>query len=329
MSNTQIFDIDLLIHIGQESGDYIVLGQLGRAKEVWRVNEDGELRDTFHKLTKVFQIPEEIFFEAYSDSDGEIYDDYYKQCQDDINDVMQKIPELPFSNIWLAQRMAHKIPANSFVHLGCSNTQRAWTFFDFPDSVISIANVGCRGIDGALSSALGMSLVNRDKIHFCILGDLTFFYNLNALGNRNLDKNFRILLINNGGGAEFRLYSHPGQILLGDDAAPYVAGAGHSGNKSPDLLRHYAQDLGFEYLTASNKDEAEESIKRFLTPELTDKPILFEVFTDYHDESKALELICNSRKEVKTMAKQAAKRVVKKFVGPRGVKIIKSVMRKK
>lgn len=328
MYDSKLFDVGLLIHIGEESGDYMVFGKLPNAKEVWRVSEDGELRDTFRKLTKVFQVPEDVFFAAYTDEEAQAHDDFYKECMTEINAVKESIPDLPFSNIWLAQHIAHKIPEGSFVHLGVSNTMRSWTFFDFPDSVTSIANVGCRGIDGALSTALGMSLVNTDRLHFCVLGDLTFFYNIGALGNRNLGRNMRILLVNNGMGAEFRLYSHPGQSLMGDECAPYTAGAGHSGNKSHDLVRHYAQDLGFEYLTASNAEDAEKAIERFITPKLTDKPMLFEAFTDYRDESNALKLIRNCRKEFSAAAKVTAKRAVKRILGPDVAKVIKNLVKK-
>ena len=323
-----MFDVDLLIHIGEESGDYIVLGKLGRAKEVWRVSEDGELRDTFRKLTNVFEIPEQIFFESYTDENAEPHDEFYRSCQEEIHAVKESVLELPLSNIWLAQKIADRIPEGSFVHLGASNTQRAWTFFDFPKSVTSIANVGCRGIDGSVSTALGMSLVNPDKIHFCILGDLTFFYNIGAIGNHNLGRNLRILLVNNGRGTEFRLYIHRGQIIMGDDADPYVAAAGHSGNKSHDLLRHYTQDLGFEYLSASNKEEAQTAIERFITPELTDKPMFFEVFTDSKDESDALKMICTSKKDVSVAMKRKIKHTVKRVIGADAVKVIKGFMKK-
>ena len=328
MSESDIFDVDLLIHMGEETGDYMQMPKFKRAKEVWRVSEDGELRDTFHKLTKVFQIPEQIFFEAYTDEDSPVYDDYYRQCQADIQDVKDSIPDLPFSNIWLAQNIAPNIPEGSYVHLGVSNTMRAWTFFDFQESVHSIANVGCRGIDGALPTVVGMSQVHPDRLHFCALGDLTFFYGFNALGNRHVGRNLRVLLVNNGRGTEFRLYIHRAQIIMGDEADPYSAAAGHSGNKSPDLVRHYAEDLGFEYLTASDKDSATSAIERFLTPELTDRPMLFEAFTDSIDESEALRLIRAIRKTYKGMATAGVKRAVKRFVGANGVAAIKKFMKK-
>jgi 2-succinyl-5-enolpyruvyl-6-hydroxy-3-cyclohexene-1-carboxylate synthase len=201
---------------------------------------------------------------------------------------------------------------------------RSWTFFDVPKTVMASANVGGRGIDGALSTLLGGSLVNPDKLHFGVMGDLTFFYDMNALGNRHLGNNFRILLVNNGRGTEFRLYMHKGQKLLGDDADAYVAAAGHFGDKSPDLVKSYVSALGFEYLSASNKDDFNSVIDRFLTPEVTDRPILLEVFTDSKHESDAIKILRNIEVSAESQAKQFAKSII----GDRGVKLIKSALRK-
>lgn len=87
------------------------------------------------------------------------------------------------------------------------------------------------------------------------------------------------MIINNGRGTEFRQYDHPG-ALFGDEADPYIAAAGHFGNKSQALIRHYAEDLGFEYMCASDKNEFEALYERFLSPEPAARPMLFEVFTD-------------------------------------------------
>lgn len=69
--------------------------------------------------------------------------------------------------------------------------------------------MGGFGIDGPLSTALGAAIACPDKTTFIVTGDLAFFYDLNVLGNRHMDNNMRILLINNGCGTEFRNYDHP------------------------------------------------------------------------------------------------------------------------
>lgn len=308
---TPITDIDLLIHIGEHSGDYYTYYSLMRVKEVWRISKDGELRDTFKQLTKLFDMSEERFFDYYVHSTNEEKAFYLNQSKNELESIYNNIPELPFSNIWLAKTIAPKIPENSAVHLGVSNTMRSWTFFEFPKSVMSIANVGCRGIDGSISTALGMSLANKDKLHYCILGDLTFFYNLNALANRQLGSNLRVLLINNGRGTEFKLYPHVGRRMLDEAVDPFVAAAGHNGKQSPTLVKHFSEDLGFTYLSASSKDEALSALDVFLNDKITDKPMLFEVFTDSENENLALKLIRNICTDPKELAKAEAKRAVK------------------
>ena len=53
---------------------------------------------------------------------------------------------------------------------------------------------------------IGSALANPSKLHFCVVGDLAFFYDLNAISNHNVLHNVRILLINNGCGTEFKNY---------------------------------------------------------------------------------------------------------------------------
>ena len=42
---------------------------------------------------------------------------------------------------------------------------------------------------------------------------------------------------------------------------------GHYGEKSPELLKHYAQDLGFQYLSAIDKQSFLTAMKEFTTTE--------------------------------------------------------------
>lgn len=70
--------------------------------------------------------------------------------------------------------------------------------------------------------------------------------------------------MDNGLETEFRNYEHPA-ASFGEDADPYMAAAGHYGNKSSELVKHYATDLGFEYMSESTKDEYLSRLDRFLT----------------------------------------------------------------
>lgn len=312
---------DLLIHIGEITGDYYTLG-LG-AKQVWRVNEDGEMRDTFRKLAYVMEMSEQTFFEHYTKNNKKAEDCYLNSCKSQLTNLYNKIPELPFSNVWIAAKMANRIPAHSTIHFGILNSLRSWNFFELPQSVLSSSNVGGFGIDGNISSLLGASLCHKEKLYFGVVGDLAFFYDMNAVGNRHLGNNIRILMINNGKGTEFRQFNHVAAHFE-TDADEYIAAAGHYGNKSPELIKHYAQDLGFEYFKASNKDEFDQVYERFLTPDKTDKPLFFEVFTNSDDESEALRLMLNLEENIKGKMKDVAKQVL----GQSGVNMLKNIMRK-
>lgn len=307
---------NIVIHIGEITGDYYNMATKG--KQIWRVSEDGELRDTYRKLKYVFEMPEKLFFEYYSKNSDAPKEQYLKDCKSKISAIQSKIPELPFSNIWLASKMAHRIPEASTIHFGILNSLRSWNFFELPNSVVSASNVGGFGIDGGLSSLIGASFANRQKLFFAVIGDLAFFYDMNVLGNRYLGNNLRILLVNNGKGTEFRQYKHHASGL-GDDADQFVAAAGHFGNKSRQLAKHYAEDLGFDYLSAESKQEFDNVVDKFLVSSITKKPILLEVFTDSEEEAEALKTMMN----IETGAKEKAKEALKQFVGDSGLKEIK------
>lgn len=309
------FRTDVLIHIGEVGG--YGNGAGSHAEDVWRVNEDGELRDPYHKLTKVFEMTEEVFFHRYVTMAGERFEQqkvgkaWLELCQTEYWKLQTAIPELPFSNPWIAQQTAYRLPEGCVLHLGILNSLRAWEMFDVPLSVQGngFVNTGGFGIDGCMSSMIGGAIACPDQLHFLVIGDLAFFYDLNSLGNRHVGNNLRILLVNNGKGTEFRNYNHPA-AQFGEDADKYMAAAGHYGNKSLQLVRHYAEDLGYEYMQASNKEEYLININRFLISEMTDKPMLFEVFTNNVDESDAIKLMNTLISESSAKIKQTIKAVI-------------------
>lgn len=314
---------DMLIHIGQISGDYASMGLAGCAKSVWRVAPDGELHDTFKKIDCLFAVEEQKFFEYYSaqKQNGE-NNSYLAECQEVYKKLYDKIPqELPFSNIWVAKRLYQELPQNSFIQLGILNSLRSWNLFDSKSIVSESCNTGGFGIDGGVSSFIGASLAKKADYYYCVTGDLAFFYDMNVLGNRHIDNNVRLMVVNNGVGVEFKFYHHQSDFL---DVDKYIGAAGHFGNKSHELLKHYSEDLGFEYLSASNKEEFEKVYSRFVS-EKKDKPILFEVFTNASDDDKALYMINHLQGAT---LKQAVKQEIKNIVGPSTVKAIKSIVKR-
>ncbi len=315
------FKSDVFILIGEVSGDYPTKSMSG--KQMWRVSEDGELRDPFRKLCHVFEMKERDFFNYYAKNAVLEKATYLQICHQRLTELREKIPEIPLSNIWLSSRMAHRIPEDATIHFGILNSLRAWNYYELPTSVTAASNTGGFGIDGALSTILGASLFNRQKLYYLVLGDLAFFYDMNAIGNRHVTPNLRILLVNNGKGTEFKNYGHHA-ARFGDDAEEFMAATGHFGNRSPVLVKAYVEALGFEYFSASSKEQFEQVYERFLIPKVTERPMVFEVFTNSDDESKALEemmKIVDASKKVKT------KEVVKDFLGDNAIKAIKRVLK--
>lgn len=291
------YEMELCIHIGEVCGEEGSSSMI-KSAETWRVSPDGEIRDYFKNLTKVFEMSEVSFFEFYCKNGSLKENTFILECENK-NTLLRKelerqVDEMPLSNVWVAQKTASLIPDNASVTLGILNTLRTWNYAEFKTGVCIHCPTGGFGIDGILSMAIGASLANKDKLSFCIVGDLAFFYDMNSLGNRHIGNNLRILLINNGCGVEFKKTYAMAYRLLGSDVDPYVAAKGHYGNKSSELVKHYSSDLGFKYLCASTKEEFIENIPVFVSSD-SEKSIIFEVFIDDCDEVEALNIIHNRK----------------------------------
>ena len=139
-------------------------------------------------------------------------------------------------------------------------------------------NRGVNGIEGSLSTAAGFSLATNDMT-VCVIGDLSFFYDQNALWNSNLRGNLRIILLNNRGGGIFRQL--PG--LSDSPAADDLVMASHENTAQGICTQN---DIG--YMSAKNMDEMQIGVVTLLTRE-SERPMLLEVFTDSNDDVKALE----------------------------------------
>lgn len=319
-SSDEFRKISFLIDLGEVSGIYAGL----EPKNVWRVSKDGDIKDTFKQLRKVFQMDELTFFRRMNDlKDKEGNMPYYEKWRRKFDDLDSKLSgvELPFANPWIARQVASKLQEGDKVHLGILNSLRSWDLCEIDAGVDCYSNTGGFGIDGNMSSALGNSLTTDETV-YCFIGDLAFFYDLNSIGNKNLRNNLRILLVNNGCGTEFHNYNHRAVAISGEYklSPEFFAADGHFGNKSKELVKHYAEDLGFEYLSATSKQEFLKKLPRF-TAEKNNKPVLFEVFTNSEDESKALETIYH-------LDGGGAKSVAKKLLGTKGKKIVKKILKK-
>ena len=290
--------LDLMIQIG-----FVSSMLFKKAKVMWRVAKDGVVRDTFRKTNSIFQMSELDFFTKIVKGKDKRENTVYPEYKERYESLLHSLPELPFSNIWVAQQLSGQLPENSVLHLGIRNSLRSWGYFDIPNSVLSYCNTGGFGIDGGISSLIGASMVNQQSLFYGVFGDLLFFYDMNSLGNRDIKPNLRIIVINNGLGQEFKNVSFPGSLLLGEDIDKFTAAKGHFACQSKTLVKDYSENLGFEYLTASNKEEFAKVYKRFITKELTERPMLFEIFTNTKDETEAHHLTTSIELKSKVIRK--------------------------
>ena len=311
--------IKFLIDLGEVSGIYAAL----EPEMVWRVSEDGDIKDTFKTMTKIFEMNELDFFRRMNErKTSKTETGYYDKWRKKFDALNEKVDmeKLPFSNPWIARQMAPRLRDGEKAHLGILNSLRSWDLCEILVDVDFYSNTGGFGIDGVMSTALGNALMTK-QVTYCFVGDLAFFYDLNSIGNKNVPKNLRILLVNNGCGTEFHNFNHRAvTVSRENDLSPeYFAADGHFGNKSAELVRHYATDLGFKYLSARNKEEFLANLDEFTDKSMT-QPVIFEVFTDSDDESEALEMIYGMEQDAKSFAK--------KMLGTKGKKIVKRMLGK-
>jgi 2-succinyl-5-enolpyruvyl-6-hydroxy-3-cyclohexene-1-carboxylate synthase len=307
---------DVFITIGGQTGDYSIYDALNKLNNAdhWRVCEDGNYVDTYGRLTKIFECPDYYFFNRMKNC--EINEHSYYNAWKKLNSTMKYNIDLPFSNLYVAQHLYKYIPQNSIMNYAILNSLRCWNYFPLDPSIQCYGNVAAFGIDGCNSMLIGESM-NTNELCFIITGDLAFFYDMNVLGIRHIKNNIRILLINNGGGAEFNImtYSWNNNVHVEN----YISAKGHYGN-----ARGWAENCGFEYLNASNEDIFAEIKNKFVSK--NGKPILMEVFTKEENEPIALNKFISANAIYNIAGGTEA--VIKKIVGKRVINNVKKFLGK-
>lgn len=317
---------DVVITLGGVTGDYDCLNRLSRSKksslEVWRVNTDGNVIDTYGKLTTVFQMRVEDFFNAFSKENNNRDHEYFNSWLQGKQQTNTDFVDLPLSNMYVAQVLHKKIPANSFLNFAILNSFRSWLYFDIDPSIKSFCNVGAFGIDGCLSTMLGQSFTT-DDLCFLITGDLAFYYDMNAIALRHIRNNVRILLINNNGGGEFKINT----IHLQTDVSRFIAADNHFKN-----AKAWVEDNGFIYYSAKTKEELNVLTDIFVRP--SDKPIIVEVFAEAENQRIAISKIISScwngtTEDIQNKKKKEfVKKTITTMLGEGGLTVIKKTINK-
>lgn len=254
--------------------------------EHWHIAPDGEVVDLYGSLTTVIEMDPFEFLEKIAPMMENRTPEYPRQWE-----VLSKaIPQAQFdySEMSAIGAVIKNLPAPCSLHLANSSVVRYAQLFDIPANVEILSNRGTNGIEGSLSTALGYATAS-DKVNYLFIGDLSFFYDMNALWNSNYGANIRILLLNNEGGEIF--HALPG-LELHENARRFVT-ATHCAT-----AKAWAEDRGFEYLSARNSEELNAAVTVFTQASVTNRPMLLEVFTDKNLDIEMLkEYYHNLKKE--------------------------------
>jgi 2-succinyl-5-enolpyruvyl-6-hydroxy-3-cyclohexene-1-carboxylate synthase len=228
--------------------------------------------DTFGALSKHFEVCPNDFFEKFIPLlDQSITSDYSNKMAAVV--ALRKIrtadylETIPFSDFKVFEKVLASLPANSQLQVSNSSAIRYAQLIDIDPSIEVFCNRGTSGIDGSTSTAIGAAVASVKPTVF-ITGDIGFLYDSNALWNNYIPKNFKIILINNGGGGIFR-------ILPGHKETPVFNTFFETAHNL--TAEHMATMYKLNYSVASDEESLKIALK--LLYETNDAPTILEVFT--------------------------------------------------
>ena len=236
----------------------------------WHIDEF-RAYDTFGILTKHFHVNPNQFFKQFLPFVKDIDSDYkatfhtiQKKRKSKHNEYLSSVV---FSDLKAFESILSSLPNEIQLQISNSSAIRYAQLFDIDKSIEVFCNRGTSGIDGSMSTAIGAA-VGSKKPTVLITGDVGFFYDSNALWNNYIPKDFKIILINNGGGGIFR-------ILPGHQETETF----NTYFETSHCLtaEHLAKMYQFDYLIASDTTSLQRGLKTMFKQ--NEKPVILEVFT--------------------------------------------------
>ena len=247
-------------------------------RETWHLSPDPSVVDLFCSLTELITAPVEPFLETLAQGlAGQASSPYALQWRERIDRLPSPTPR--YSSLAVVGKLLSHLPEEPCVlHLANSSSVRYAELFRKPRRLLTLCNRGTSGIEGSLSTALGFARQRAEERHFIVVGDLSFFYDLNALGLPEVGSNVRVLLLNNQRGSIFQ--SLP--TLDMDSLSRRYITAEHQLR-----AQGWAESCGWEYLSVHEAGELEETMAYFVGP--AERPRLLEAFVSSEDEIAELQ----------------------------------------
>ena len=244
-----------------------------KPEQHWHINIGNEHTDTYQSLTKIIGTNSETFFCQLFPLINTKEKGYYSRWKEKERQVVVQrekyLTEIDFCDLSVFSQIQKYIPQNSVLHLGNSSPVRYALLLDAIQNVEYFSNRGVSGIDGSMSTAVGFAS-ESEKINTLILGDLSFFYDSNALWNKYIGANLRIIVIHNGGGNIFGMIKGP------SDSPAFKE---HFFTENKYSAEGIAKTFGLDYFNATTKAELEMALDNFYSTE-QNKAAILEIFTD-------------------------------------------------
>ena len=240
-------------------------------KHHWHIHPK-KAYDTYYVLSDHIKTEPQTFFEELlskaSNSNQSTYNNQVSSIYSSNRlKGLNYLKQIPFSDLKVFQTIFKSIPDQLQLQLANSSTIRYAQLFDLPKTISVFCNRGTSGIDGSSSTAVGAAFVSKIPT-LLITGDLSFFYDSNALWNTYLKKNFRIIIINNQGGGIFRILPGQKDTPTYDEYYETV----HKRN-AKDLCKSF----GVGYSSVHSEWRLKRKLKSFFKP--SNCPQVLEIFT--------------------------------------------------
>lgn len=240
-----------------------------------------QANDTFFCLTKHYKCSVNNFLKQLLSTNGSpVESQYFKTWNQVKNRRLQKhntyVKSIPFSDFKAFDNILKHIPSSSMVQSSNSSTIRYLQLFNLNPSLTIFCNRGTCGIDGSTSTAVGASCVSEKPTVF-ITGDLSFFYDSNALWNNYIPSSFRIIIINNRGGGIFR-------ILPGNKNSENFSTFFETNHTL--TAKSISEHFMFDYASASSYDELNAQWDDFYAT--SHRPKILEIFTPSSENDRIL-----------------------------------------
>ncbi|MAD98058.1 MAG: 2-succinyl-5-enolpyruvyl-6-hydroxy-3-cyclohexene-1-carboxylic-acid synthase [Flavobacteriaceae bacterium] len=248
-------------------------------KHHWNIDEKKAM-NTFFCLSEFVQTNPVDFFSKFNpmiDQKNNGYQDKWLGLRDDKREKhAEYLQSMPHSDFKAFEQILNSIPNGSKLQISNSAIIRYAQLFTIDPSIETYCNRGTSGIDGSTSTAIGAAYASQ-KPTVLISGDLSFFYDSNALWNKHIPKNFRIILVNNSGGGIFKIIPGPSST----NAEAYF--------ETPHCLtaKHLAAMHGLDYVSAHTTELVSNALKDFYAP--SEKPKILEIFTPSQENDAILK----------------------------------------